>query len=98
MYFRYVDNWVLAGSGLVYNRGEYVEGFTSPLWVLLLGALRRVGLEQHVSRCYRIDDRCRIIPCAELQHREAGVNQRTSESSRRDNAHMRCIGIDRLRR
>ena len=40
VYFRYVDNWVFLGHGLVYNRGEYLEGFSSPLWALLLGLLR----------------------------------------------------------
>jgi len=40
VYFRYVDNWVLLGRGLVFNEGEWVEGFTSPLWVLVLGVLR----------------------------------------------------------
>lgn len=44
IYFKYVDNWVLLGRGLVYNPGEYAEGFTSPLWLLILAALRRVGL------------------------------------------------------
>jgi arabinofuranosyltransferase len=40
---RYADNLV-AGNGLVFNRGEYVEGFTPLLWVLLLAAARGVGL------------------------------------------------------
>jgi len=44
VYFRYVDHWVLLDAGLVYNRGEYVEGFTSPFWILVLGALRAAGL------------------------------------------------------
>ena len=35
-YFRYVDNFVLLNRGLVYNPGEYVEGFSSPVWILLL--------------------------------------------------------------
>ncbi len=43
IYFKYVDNWLLLGRGLIYNPGEYAEGFTSPLWMLLLAALRRVG-------------------------------------------------------
>ena len=30
---RYADN-LLAGRGLVYNEGEYVEGYTPPLWLL----------------------------------------------------------------
>jgi arabinofuranosyltransferase len=33
--FRYVSN-VLAGYGAVFNRGEYVQGYTHPLWFLLL--------------------------------------------------------------
>lgn len=40
VYFRYVDNLVFLDLGLVYNAGEYVEGFTSPLWTLLLVAFR----------------------------------------------------------
>ncbi len=33
--FRYAENFV-HGQGLVFNPGEHVEGFTSPLWMLLL--------------------------------------------------------------
>lgn len=33
--FRYISN-LFAGNGLVYNAGEYVEGFTHPLWLLML--------------------------------------------------------------
>jgi hypothetical protein len=44
VYFRYVDNWVLLDRGLVYNPGEYTEGYTSPAWLLLLSALRAAGL------------------------------------------------------
>jgi hypothetical protein len=35
VYFRYARRWV-AREGLVFNPGERVEGFTSPLWMLLL--------------------------------------------------------------
>ena len=45
VYFRYVDNLVWRGIGLVYNEGEYVEGFTSPLWTLWLAGLRVLGLD-----------------------------------------------------
>lgn len=45
VYFRYVDNWIIFGQGLVWNPGEYVEGFSSPLWVLFLGALRALHLD-----------------------------------------------------
>jgi hypothetical protein len=44
VYFRYVDNALFLGRGLVYNAGEYVEGFSSPLWSLLLLILRATGL------------------------------------------------------
>jgi hypothetical protein len=33
--YRYARNW-LAGHGLVFNPGEYVEGFSNPLWTLLV--------------------------------------------------------------
>jgi hypothetical protein len=45
VYFRYVDNWIWLDNGLVYNRGEFVEGYTSPFWTLLLGGLRLSGLD-----------------------------------------------------
>jgi len=44
VYFRYADNWVFLGRGLVYNPGEYAEGYTSPAWLLLLSALRLPGV------------------------------------------------------
>jgi hypothetical protein len=44
VYFRYVDNLLFMKLGLVYNAGEYVEGFSSPLHSLLLIALRALGL------------------------------------------------------
>ena len=44
IYFRYVDNFVLRDLGLVYNPGEYVEGYSSPIWVFVLSALRATGL------------------------------------------------------
>jgi len=40
IYFRYVDNFLYLDFGLVYNKGEFAEGFTSPLWALILIALR----------------------------------------------------------
>jgi hypothetical protein len=44
VYFRYVDHWLFLDSGLVANRGEYVEGFSSPLHCLVLAALRSLEL------------------------------------------------------
>jgi arabinofuranosyltransferase len=32
-----------AGYGPVFNPGEYVEGYTTPAWVFLIGALHRLG-------------------------------------------------------
>jgi hypothetical protein len=40
VYFRYVDNLLYLKQGLVYNGGEYVEGFSSPLYCLILIVLR----------------------------------------------------------
>lgn len=40
VYFRYIDNCLFLNYGLCYNQGEYVEGFSSPLWCLLLLGLR----------------------------------------------------------
>ena len=42
--FRYIDQW-LRGNGLVFNPGERVEGYTHFLWVVILAALRRLGLD-----------------------------------------------------
>jgi hypothetical protein len=41
--YRYARNWV-QGFGLVYNESEHVEGFSAPLWVILiaLGLLMEV--------------------------------------------------------
>lgn len=44
IYFRYVDNWVLLGRGLVYNPGEYVEGYSSQLWPLVLALPRTLEI------------------------------------------------------
>lgn len=43
IYLRYADN-LIAGAGLVFNRGEFVEGYTSPLWMVLVVAARWTGL------------------------------------------------------
>lgn len=40
--FRYVHNWV-TGHGLVFNAGERVEGFSNPLFVLLLTPFAAAG-------------------------------------------------------
>ena len=48
IFFRYADH-ILAGQGPVFNPGERVEGFTSPLWLLLLVLLRGLGLPHAIS-------------------------------------------------
>ncbi|MGH0029854.1 MAG: hypothetical protein ACQGVC_08690 [Myxococcota bacterium] len=45
VYFRYVDNLLFTGAGLVFNAGEYVEGYSSPLQCLVLVLLRAAGLD-----------------------------------------------------
>lgn len=44
VYFRYADNLLFLDAGLVYNHGEFVEGFSSPLWMLVAVALRATEL------------------------------------------------------
>ena len=43
IYLRYAEN-LANGNGLVYNIGERVEGFSSPLWVLLLAIGEVLGM------------------------------------------------------
>jgi hypothetical protein len=43
VYARYADNAAQLGRGLVYNAEEFVEGFTSPLWMLWLTLGRASG-------------------------------------------------------
>lgn len=45
VYFRYVDNLLWLGRGLVFNAGEFIEGYTSPLWLLVLIPWRATGLD-----------------------------------------------------
>jgi hypothetical protein len=45
IYFRYIDNLLFLGRGLVYNQGEYVEGYTGPAWLLLLIPFRMLRLD-----------------------------------------------------
>ena len=45
IYFRYADNLLFLDLGLVYNAGEYVEGYSSPLWMLLMVVMRSVGAD-----------------------------------------------------
>ena len=48
VYFRYADNALYLGHGLVYNAGEYVEGYSSPLWMMLVLVLRSTGMNYWV--------------------------------------------------
>lgn len=43
IYLRYADNWA-AGRGLVFNPGERVQGYTSPLWTLLIAIASSAGV------------------------------------------------------
>jgi hypothetical protein len=42
--FRYAEN-LLLGHGLVFNPGERVEGYSNPLWTLLMAGVMGVGLD-----------------------------------------------------
>jgi len=45
--FRYAQN-LAEGRGLVYNAGEYVEGYTNLLWTLALAAFMRLGAQPEI--------------------------------------------------
>jgi hypothetical protein len=40
---RYIDQ-LFEGNGLVYNVGEYVEGYTHPLWLFMIAGCRALGM------------------------------------------------------
>ena len=46
--FRYASN-LLAGHGLVYNPGEWVEGFTNLSWTLLSAVVMAAGIDPVVG-------------------------------------------------
>ncbi|MEO6597829.1 MAG: hypothetical protein ABIP94_24040 [Planctomycetota bacterium] len=46
--FRYARN-LMEGHGLVFNRGEYVEGYTNLLWVLELAGIWALGLRPETA-------------------------------------------------
>ena len=45
VYYRYLDNLLFLDIGLVYNHGEYVEGFSSPGWLLVLLPFRALHID-----------------------------------------------------
>ncbi|MBK9228789.1 MAG: hypothetical protein IPL67_17465 [Ignavibacteria bacterium] len=51
IYFRYVDNFI-SGNGIVFNKGEYVEGFSSFLWFLYLSLCGMLNLPLEASAKY----------------------------------------------
>jgi tetratricopeptide (TPR) repeat protein len=49
--FRFIRNFT-SGSGLVFNKGEYVEGYTSILWALVLAVPAKLGFNLVFSSRY----------------------------------------------
>ena len=45
---RFAENWA-NGSGLVFNPGERVEGYSNFLWTLVLGVLAKAGIQQQAG-------------------------------------------------
>jgi hypothetical protein len=45
IYFRYVDNLLFLHRGLTWNPGEYVEGYSSPVWLFVLAGMRALSLD-----------------------------------------------------
>jgi hypothetical protein len=64
--FRYAENLV-QGKGLVYNAGERVEGYTNPLWTLLIAASLGAGLSAEAAAialgvgCYVLLTACLLL-------------------------------------
>jgi hypothetical protein len=46
--FRYVEN-IADGNGFVYNENEHVLGTTTPLWTLLLAAVKTLGISDIIT-------------------------------------------------
>ena len=44
IYYRYAEHWA-RGMGLVFNHGEWVEGYSSALWMGALALLARLGTD-----------------------------------------------------
>ncbi|MFY9820268.1 MAG: hypothetical protein WAM82_02735 [Thermoanaerobaculia bacterium] len=44
IYYRYAWNWA-HGHGLVFNTGDPVEGFSGPIWMMVLALVARAGLD-----------------------------------------------------
>ncbi|HEY8172474.1 MAG TPA: hypothetical protein VIH21_05255, partial [Dehalococcoidia bacterium] len=42
--YRYAENFA-SGAGLVWNRGEHVEGYTNFLWVVMLAGFHKFGAD-----------------------------------------------------
>jgi arabinofuranosyltransferase len=50
--FRYAVNWV-GGQGPVYNPGEWVEGYSSPVWLALIAGAHAAGVDPvHAARVW----------------------------------------------
>ena len=72
--FRYVENFI-NGNGLVFNPGEYVEGYTSFLWTILLSVFAWsnvdfVALSQYLSVGFGI----LILPFTFLLSKQIKIN------------------------
>lgn len=69
---RYADN-IANELGAVYNVGEFVEGYTTPLWVFLLGALAWLGVPllltaKLLSLLSGVITLCLLFPLAQVWH------------------------------
>ncbi len=51
IYFRYVDNFI-SGNGIAFNKGEYVEGFSSFLWFIYLSLCGALSLPLEAAAKY----------------------------------------------
>lgn len=64
--FRYVENFI-SGHGLVYNPGEYVEGYTSFLWVIILSVPALLNLDYvSISQIFSVSFGVLLLPVTYL--------------------------------
>ncbi len=80
IYFRYAENFAQTGQ-LVFNVGEYVEGFTSPAWMVLLATTRALGLRfWHVALALSVG--CFVLFFVLLVRTNEALSSRTGPATR----------------
>ena len=85
--FRYAEN-AAAGKGIVFNPGEYVEGYTNFLWVALLGACKKIGMDIEQSAAW-LGAICSVVTVVVTLL----LSERLSQNSRRGRFPLVFVGL-----